>query len=68
MSKENLLRVKQISGNNETLRDALALEAMSSIIISNGPISKGFEINASELSKDAYKIADAMMEARNNNK
>lgn len=55
---------KEIGLEEMTLKDFIAIFAMQSILRSGGVINKTFFKEEAELS---YKMADAMMEARNGN-
>lgn len=55
-----------LNGNGMTLRDYFAAKAMSAYISTAGApcIVGGLDGAEGELSKQAYKVADAMIEAR----
>jgi hypothetical protein len=55
---------KEIGLEEMTLKDFIAIFAMQSILRSGGVINETFFKEEAELS---YKMADAMMEARNGN-
>jgi hypothetical protein len=64
--RENVIGIKQSNGMD--LRDYFACHAMQAIISNSDKFSIHYEEIDNWVGNYAYKVADAMMEARNDNK
>jgi hypothetical protein len=62
--RENVIGIKQSNGMD--LRDYFAGQAMQGML--SGLLADGLDINWAKMARDSYFQADAMMEARNDNK
>ena len=64
--RENVIGIKQSNGMD--LRDYFAAHAMQAIISNSDKFSTHIEEIDNWVGNYSYKVADAMMEARNDNK